>query len=85
MEYITPKEVGELWGISERRVQHLCANGQIDGGKRLGGKVWVITAGASKPIDGRTRAAKQKVQQMVPENNTGRGRQIEQEQKAGVK
>ena len=38
MEYITPKEAGELWGISERRVQYLCANGQIDGGKRLGGK-----------------------------------------------
>jgi len=62
MEYITPKEAGELWGISERRVQYLCANGQIDGGKRLGGKVWVIPADTSKPIDGRTRAAKQKVQ-----------------------
>ena len=60
MEYLTPKEAGELWGISERRVQYLCANGQIEGGKRLGGKVWVIPAGASKPIDGRTKAAKQK-------------------------
>jgi len=59
MEYITPKEAGELWGISERRVQYLCANGQIDGGRRLGGKVWVIPADATKPIDGRTKAAKQ--------------------------
>ena len=48
MEYITPKEAGELWGISERRVQYLCANGQIDEGKRLGGKVWVIPADASE-------------------------------------
>ena len=77
MEYITPKETGELWGISERRVQYLCANAQIGGGKRLGGKVWVIPADAPKPIDGRTRAAKQKVQQKAPENNTGRGRLIE--------
>ena len=41
MEYITPKEAGELWGISKRRVQYLCANDQIDGGRRLCGKVWV--------------------------------------------
>jgi len=73
MEYITPKEAGELWGISERRVQYLCANGQIDGGKRLGGKVWVIPADASKPIDGRTRAAKLKVRQKTPESNSGGG------------
>jgi len=68
MEYITPKEAGELWGISERRVQYLCANGQIDGGKRLGGKVWVIPADASKPIDGRTRAARQKGQRKASED-----------------
>ena len=61
MEYMTPKEAGKLWGVSERRVQYLCANGQIDGGKRLGGKVWVIPADTPKPVDGRTRAAKQKV------------------------
>jgi len=74
IEYITPKEAGELWGISERRVQYLCANGQIDGGRRLGGKVWVIPADAPKPIDGRTRAAKQKAKQKAPENSIGRGR-----------
>jgi hypothetical protein len=58
MDYVTPKEAGELWGISERRVQYLCSNGQIIGAQRLGGKVWVIPKGSFKPIDGRTKAAK---------------------------
>jgi len=58
VDYITPKEAGELWGISERRVQVLCANGQIGGVQRLGSKVWIIPKGASKPMDGRTKDAK---------------------------
>jgi len=62
MDYMTPKEAGALWGISERRVQVLCANGQIEKAQRLGGKVWLIPKTASKPIDGRTKAAKQQAQ-----------------------
>jgi hypothetical protein len=60
MDYITPKEVAERWGISERIVEALCANGQIDWVERLGGKMWIIPKSASKPIDGRTKAAKEK-------------------------
>jgi hypothetical protein len=59
MEYITPKEVAKLWGISERRVVVLCANGKVNGAERLGGKMWVIPKSAEKPLDGRTKAAKQ--------------------------
>ena len=58
---MTPKQAGELWGISERRVQVLCVNDQVEGAERLGGKVWLIPKGAPKPEDGRTKAAKQKV------------------------
>ena len=58
MQYMTPKQAGELWGISERRVQVLCVNGQVDGAERIGGKVWLIPKDAPKPIDGRTKAAK---------------------------
>ena len=60
MDYMTPKQKGAVWGISERRVQVLCANGKIKGSKRLGGKVWLIPDGATKPkpIDGRTKLAK---------------------------
>jgi hypothetical protein len=59
MEYMTPKEAGALWGISDRRVQVLCANGQVNGAQRLGGKMWVIPKDSPKPIDGRTKAAKE--------------------------
>jgi hypothetical protein len=58
MDYITPREAAELWGISVRRVQVLCANGQIKGVERLGGTAWVIPKSAPKPLDGRTKAAK---------------------------
>ena len=58
MDYVTPKEAATLWGISERRVEALCANGQINGAERLGSKMWVIPKSASKPVDGRTKSAK---------------------------
>ncbi|MDR0435100.1 MAG: helix-turn-helix domain-containing protein [Gracilibacteraceae bacterium] len=58
MEYMTPKQAGELWGITDRRVQALCLNGRIKGAERLGGKMWVIPKDTPKPIDGRTKAAK---------------------------
>ncbi len=49
------KEAAKLWGISERRVRVLCANGQIDGVFQRG-KTWVIPDGAEKPADGRIKA-----------------------------
>jgi len=58
MEYMTPKQAGELWGITERRVQALCVAGRVQGVARLGGKVWLIPTGTPKPIDGRTKEAK---------------------------
>ena len=58
MDYMTPKQAGELWGITERRVQVLCVNGQVHGAERLGGKMWLIQKDTPKPIDGRTKAAK---------------------------
>jgi hypothetical protein len=60
MDYITPKEAAARWGISERRVEALCANRQINGVERLGGKVWLIPKSAPKPPDGRTKSAKLK-------------------------
>lgn len=49
------KQAAELWGISDRRVRVLCANGQIQGAY-LRGKSWVIPDGADKPADGRIKA-----------------------------
>jgi len=59
MDYMTPKQAGELWGISERRVEVLCAEGRLKGAERLGGKMWLIPKSTQRPIDGRTKAARQ--------------------------
>lgn len=52
LEYITAKQIGEKWGISERRVQLLCEQGRIAGVQRLG-KSWAIPKDAEKPVDKR--------------------------------
>ena len=58
LEYMTTKEAADKWGIKIRRVQTLCENGQIENASRLG-QIWVIPKDTSKPIDGRTKEAKQ--------------------------
>ena len=57
LDWITPQQAAEQWGISDRRVQVLCIKGQIDGAVRLG-RGWLIPKNASKPPDGRTKAIK---------------------------
>ena len=56
-DWITPREVGGKWGITGRRVQELCVNGQIEGVIRLK-RGWLIPKDAPKPIDGGTKAAR---------------------------
>ena len=58
MEWLTPEEAGIKWGIKTRRVQTLCSDGRIIGAVRKG-RVWLIPINAPKPIDGRTKAAKE--------------------------
>lgn len=53
-DWITPKQAAEAWGISDRRVQYLCANGQIAGVMKLG-IGWLIPKNTPKPPDGRAR------------------------------
>lgn len=59
LDWITPKQAAEKWSITERRVEALCSNGQVEGAIRLG-RIWLIPAKAEKPIDGRTKEARQK-------------------------
>ena len=58
MEYISAKDVAGKWGITQRRVEVLCLNGQVRGAERIG-NMWLIPKSVEKPIDGRTKAAKQ--------------------------
>jgi len=54
LEWISPGQAADKWGISARRVQALCINGQIDGVARMG-RVWLIPKNAVKPADGRAK------------------------------
>ena len=58
MDWMTTKEASELWSITTRRIQILCDNGKVPGATKLG-SMWVIPKGTPKPVDGRTKAAKQ--------------------------
>jgi hypothetical protein len=57
MDWITTKQAAEEWGITVRRVQVLCDNGQVNGATKLA-DMWLIPKDAPKPIDGRTKAAR---------------------------
>ena len=53
---MTVKQAAEKWGISDRRVRILCAEGKISGVIREGRR-WMIPADTRKPVDGRFKAA----------------------------
>lgn len=53
MEYITVKQAAGRWGISDRRVRFLCADGRIDGVVEIQG-AYLIPSDALKPVDART-------------------------------
>ena len=58
LEWMTVQEAGKLWGITTRQAQYLCADGKIRNAQKLG-NIWVIPRGTPKPIDGRTKEAKE--------------------------
>ena len=57
LDWITPLQASEKWGITERQVQAMCKQGKIVGALRVS-KVWLIPRAAARPLDGRTKAAK---------------------------
>ena len=59
LDWITPQQAAEKWGISVRRVQALCANGQVDNIVKLG-RIWLIPKNTSKPIDNRKNNGRSK-------------------------
>lgn len=59
MEYMSALETAKKRGISERRVQKLCAENRIPGVQRIS-RMWLIPKDAKKPIDGRTKNGRRK-------------------------
>jgi len=58
MGFCTASQVATLWGISQRRVQILCAEGRIPGCFKLG-ENWAIPDDATKPADPRKKNKRQ--------------------------
>ena len=53
--FMTVKQAVEKWGISDRRIRVLCAEGKIPGAYQEG-RGWKIPVDAEKPADGRYRS-----------------------------
>lgn len=53
--YMTVKQASEKWGISDRRIRVLCAEGKIPGAYQEG-RGWKIPADTAKPSDGRLKS-----------------------------
>ncbi len=66
MKYLTIKETAVRWGISERTVNKLCAEGRVEGAEKFG-SVWSIPEDAEKPIDPRKLRKLQAEAQTVTE------------------
>jgi len=57
LDYITARETAFFWGITQRRVQVLCAQGKVSGAIMFGNS-WAIPKDAAKPLDGRYKKNK---------------------------
>lgn len=53
--FMTVKQTAEKWGISDRRVRILCAEGKIPGAFQVG-RGWKVPTDAVKPADGRFKS-----------------------------
>lgn len=55
--FMTLKETSEKWGISDRRINTLCAEGRIPGASKIG-NMWVVPEIAEKPKDERVKSGR---------------------------
>ena len=53
MKFMSAREAGNKWGISQRRVAILCSEKRIAEATKVG-NMWIIPAGAEKPVDARS-------------------------------
>lgn len=64
MEFIKVSEMAKRWGISDRRVRLLCAEGKIEGVVRRG-SLYMIPFDAPKPVDGRVSKGKDYITNLI--------------------
>jgi len=58
LNFMSARQAAEKWNITDRQVQSLCSQDKIKGATRLG-REWLIPKDAPRPLDGRTKAAKE--------------------------
>ena len=51
-DYLTIKEVAEMWELTPRRVQKMCSEGRLPGAKKFG-RDWAIPKDVERPKDAR--------------------------------
>ena len=61
--FMTVKQAAEQWGISDRRIRVLCAEGKIPGAYQEG-RGWKIPTDAEKPADGRYKSKESVLEQI---------------------
>ena len=59
LNLMSSQQAAEKWGITDRQVQSLCSQGKIKDATKLG-RAWLIPKDVPKPLDGRTKAEKEK-------------------------
>ncbi len=64
-QYMKIEEAAKKWGVTPRRVQAMCLGGRIAGAMRIG-RDWLIPKNMKKPVDGRTKAARDKHDEDMP-------------------
>lgn len=57
MSYLTVSQTAEKWGISQRRIRTLCAEGRIEGALKVG-VFWLVPENVNKPRDERVKSGK---------------------------
>ena len=57
MDYMTIQDAAKKWGISERRIQTLCADGRLKGAAKFG-RQWAIPIDLDKPTDARIKSGR---------------------------
>lgn len=71
--FMTVKQAAEKWGISDRRIRVLCAEGKIQGAYQEG-RGWKIPIDAEKPADGRYRSKESVLSRIEQKKNELDGR-----------
>lgn len=57
VKFISTTEAAAKWGLSNRRVAILCAEGRIEDAQKIG-NTWMIPENAEKPTDARIKSGK---------------------------